>query len=62
MWFSNAIRNEQIKYMFNNEFDISKVELISYTFHHYSSLQLYFICKKSLPYILKSGMIKDLMR
>ncbi|WP_338803683.1 Imm50 family immunity protein [Xenorhabdus griffiniae] len=46
MWFKNAIRNEQIKYMFNNEFDISEVEFISYTFHRHSSLQLCFICKK----------------
>jgi hypothetical protein len=50
MWFSNAIRNEQIKYMFNNEFDISNVEFISYIFHHKSSLQLCFICK-NIPHV-----------
>ncbi|AYA39742.1 hypothetical protein HZS38_03615 [Xenorhabdus nematophila] len=46
MWFSNAIKNEQIRHMFNNEFDIGELEFTSYIFHHYSSLQLCFICKK----------------
>ncbi|TDB43186.1 Imm50 family immunity protein [Photorhabdus khanii] len=45
MWFSNAIRNEQIKYMFNNEFDIRNIEFTGYEFHHHSLVTFSFICK-----------------
>lgn len=42
MWFENAMGNEKIKFMFNNEFSMDSIQLESFELHYHSTLQLHF--------------------
>ena len=45
MWFENAMGNEKIKFMFNNEFSMDSIQLESFKLHYHFTLQLHFLCK-----------------
>ncbi|WP_240630261.1 Imm50 family immunity protein, partial [Brenneria alni] len=44
MWFKYAVGKEKINFMFNNDFSLLGLELISFSFNH-SSLYLSFSCR-----------------
>jgi len=44
MWFEHAIGREKINFMFDNEFSLIDLELISFSFN-YSSVHLVFSCR-----------------
>ncbi|MGL6019744.1 MAG: Imm50 family immunity protein [Gibbsiella quercinecans] len=44
MWFEHAVGKEKINFMFNNDFPLFDLELISFSFN-VSSLRLSFSCK-----------------
>jgi len=45
MWFGFALGKEKIKFMFDNSFSLSDLELISFSFNH-SNVHLVFSSKK----------------
>ncbi|ACZ76164.1 conserved hypothetical protein [Dickeya parazeae Ech586] len=46
MWFEHAIGKEKIKFMFDNELSIQRIEVNSFSLERFSDLKLHFFCNE----------------
>lgn len=46
MWFQNAIGKEKIKFMFDNELSIQRIEVDSFSLERFSDLKFHFFCNE----------------